>query len=259
MGATLSEQYRRHIQCVRGLSPRRRAESVSTRYHSHGRYCTPPVGFYTISTVFGESIAYSYAREHDMGCVCVRISTLICPETSSISHGDCLRVFEQTLVHLNVTFAVVFGVSDSNRPLYDLEHGRESIGYYPQDRSFVLEGRWIRLQQLEPEGEGYVTTNGQSNPGELNCDNTAMLRGFSAKLKFDPSQVEVVINDFEMVIDQGNAVLQCKRKSHLSFSGDIDRPQYVFSGGLDDMAAFNLVLSQAEIKEAMGVLIRCWP
>ena len=34
-----------------------------------------PIGFYTISKVFGESIAYSYAREHDMGCVCVRIGS----------------------------------------------------------------------------------------------------------------------------------------------------------------------------------------
>ena len=34
-----------------------------------------PVRFYTISKVFGESIAYSYAHEHDMGCVCVRIGS----------------------------------------------------------------------------------------------------------------------------------------------------------------------------------------
>ena len=106
-----------------------------------------PIGFYTISKVFGESIAYSYAREHDMGCVCVRIGSFNLsrdqPEhTLPLSHGDCLRVFEQALVHPNVTFAVVFGVSDSNWPLYDLEHGRQAIGYCPQDRSLVPEDRW---------------------------------------------------------------------------------------------------------------------
>ena len=106
-----------------------------------------PIGFYTISKVFGESIAYSYAREHDMGCVCVRIGSFNLsrdqPEPPlHLSHGDCLRVFEQALVHPNVTFAVVFGVSDSNWPLYDLEHGRQAIGYCPQDRSLVPEDRW---------------------------------------------------------------------------------------------------------------------
>ena len=106
-----------------------------------------PVGFYTISKVFGESIAYSYSREHDMGCVCVRIGSFTLQRDQPehplhLSHGDCLRVFEQALVHPGVTFAVVFGVSDSNWPLYDLEHGRQTIGYYPQDCSFVPEDRW---------------------------------------------------------------------------------------------------------------------
>ena len=106
-----------------------------------------PVGFYTISKVFGESIAYSYAHEYDMGCVCVRIGDFHLgrdqPESPlHLSYGDCLRVFEQALVHPGVTFAVVFGVSDSNWPLYDLDHGRRVIGYYPQDRSFVPEDKW---------------------------------------------------------------------------------------------------------------------
>ena len=105
-----------------------------------------PVGFYTISKVFGESIAYSYAREHDIGCVCVRIGSFNLSRDQPehplhLSYGDCLRVFEQALVHPNVTFAVVFGVSDSNWPLYDLEHGRQAIGYCPQDRSLVPEDR----------------------------------------------------------------------------------------------------------------------
>jgi uronate dehydrogenase len=108
-----------------------------------------PVGFYTISKVFGESIAYSYSREHGMGCVCVRIGSFTLerdrPESPlHLSHGDSVRVFEQALVHPGVTFAVVFGVSDSNWPLYDLDHGRRAIGYYPQDRSFVPEDKWRR-------------------------------------------------------------------------------------------------------------------
>ena len=82
-----------------------------------------------------------------MGCVCVRIGffTLERDQPLSplhLSHGDCVRVFERALVHPGVSFAVVFGVSDSNWPLYDLDHGRRVIGYYPQDRSFVPEEKW---------------------------------------------------------------------------------------------------------------------
>jgi hypothetical protein len=58
-----------------------------------------------------------------------------------LSHGDCVRVFEQAIIHPGVTFEIVFGVSDSNWPLYDLDHGRRVIGYYPQDRSEVPEDK----------------------------------------------------------------------------------------------------------------------
>ena len=39
----------------------------------------------------------------------------------------------------DVKFEVVYGVSDSNWPLYDLEHGRRSIGYNPQQKSIVTD------------------------------------------------------------------------------------------------------------------------
>ncbi len=49
--------------------------------------------------------------------------------------------------------------------------------------------------------------------------------------------------------------LQRTTEKPLIVSGDIDRPQYAFSSALDEVAAFNRVLSQAEIK---GVLIKYW-
>ena len=56
-----------------------------------------------------------------------------------LSHGDCVRVFEQAITYPGVKFEVVFGVSDSDWPLYDMDHGRQAIGYHPQDRSHVPE------------------------------------------------------------------------------------------------------------------------
>jgi uronate dehydrogenase len=106
-----------------------------------------PVGHYTVSKVFAEALAYSYAHQYDMGFVCVRIGNFKLerdqPEhPHQLSHGDCVRVFEQALTHPGVEYEVVFGVSASNWPLYDMEHGKRAIGYEPQDFADVPEEEW---------------------------------------------------------------------------------------------------------------------
>ena len=108
-----------------------------------------PVGHYTVSKVFGESLAYSYAHQYDMEIVCVRIGNFklerdLPEHPHHLSHGDCVRVFERAITHPDVQFEVVFGVSASNWPLYDLEHGKRAIGYEPQDVAIVPEGEWER-------------------------------------------------------------------------------------------------------------------
>ena len=124
---------------VLGLYPRSQTRTMDMT--------TTPVGIYTVSKVFAEALAHSYAHQHDMEMVCIRIGNFKLerdqPEhPHHLSHGDCVRVFEQALTHPGVKFEIVFGVSGSNWPLYDLEHGRQTIGYYPQDCSFVPEDRW---------------------------------------------------------------------------------------------------------------------
>ncbi len=99
-----------------------------------------PVGHYTVSKVFGEAMGYSYSSRYDIEFVGVRIGNFnrTRPQTEHphhLSHGDAVRVFERAIIHPNVKYEVVFGVSDSNWPMYDLDHGRLAIGYYPQDRS----------------------------------------------------------------------------------------------------------------------------
>ena len=103
-----------------------------------------PDGYYTISKVFGESIGYMYSAQFGMGVVAVRIGNFkrerdLPEHPHQLSHGDCVRLFEQAITHPEISFEIVFGVSDSDWPLYDLEHGRCAIGYDPQDRSIVPE------------------------------------------------------------------------------------------------------------------------
>ena len=106
-----------------------------------------PVGHYTVSKVFGESLAHSYVQQHDMEIVCVRIGNFSADRNQPthphhLSHGDCVRVFECAITHPGVRYEVVFGVSASNWPLYDMEHGKKAIGYEPQDFADVPEEEW---------------------------------------------------------------------------------------------------------------------
>ena len=105
---------------------------------------TRPDSYYTLSKVFGEGLGYMYSARFGMGVVGVRIGNFnrnrdLPEHPHHLSHGDCVHLFEQCVIHPDVGFEVVFGVSDSDWPLYDLDHGRKVIGYYPQDRSHVPE------------------------------------------------------------------------------------------------------------------------
>ena len=103
-----------------------------------------PESYYSVSKVFGENLGYMYSARFNMEVVCVRIGNFNNdrdqPEhPHHLSHGDCAQVFERAIIHPGVKFEVVFGVSDSNWPLYDLDHGRKAIGYEPGDFADVPE------------------------------------------------------------------------------------------------------------------------
>jgi nucleoside-diphosphate-sugar epimerase len=105
-----------------------------------------PDSYYSVTKVFGENLGYMYTARTDLEVVCVRIGNFNRnrdqPEhPHQLSHGDCVRLFEQAISHPDVKYEVVFGVSDSDWPLYDLEHGRKAIDYHPQDRSEVPEDK----------------------------------------------------------------------------------------------------------------------
>jgi uronate dehydrogenase len=96
-----------------------------------------PESYYSVSKAFAENLGYMYAARFGMEVVCVRIGNLKTdrPEPSHphhLGHTDCVTVFEQAVTWPDVDFEIVFGVSGSSVPLYDLEHGRKAIGYYPK-------------------------------------------------------------------------------------------------------------------------------
>ena len=105
--------------------------SRSFKYHR-------PRGLYDSSKVLGEGFGYLYSSVHGMECVSVRIGNFSpdrdLPEhPHHLSHADCVRVFEAATCHPGISNEIVFGVSDSDWPLYDMEHGRRAIGYTDGD------------------------------------------------------------------------------------------------------------------------------
>ena len=102
-----------------------------------------PDSFYTITKVVGECFGDMYARQHGMSVVSVRIGGIDPDEPEvpdhphRLTHGDCVRAFEAAIGYSGGTHERVFGVSDSDWELYDVEHGRKAIGYYPEGKSIV--------------------------------------------------------------------------------------------------------------------------
>ena len=98
-----------------------------------------PESYYSISKVFGENLCYMYANRFGLECVSVRIGNVRADRPQAehphhLSHVDLVRVFERAMIHPDVEYEVVFGVSGGDWPLYDMEHGRRVIGYEPQNR-----------------------------------------------------------------------------------------------------------------------------
>ena len=98
-------------------------------------------------------MGYSYAHEHGMGVVACRIGNFSRDRDQpthphELGWHDCGEVFCQAISHplppvvhpggrtthaeKEVFFHQVFAVSDSTWPMYDLEHGKKVIGYYPK-------------------------------------------------------------------------------------------------------------------------------
>ncbi|MCO5216627.1 MAG: NAD(P)-dependent oxidoreductase [Thermomicrobiales bacterium] len=49
-----------------------------------------------------------------------------------LSNRDCVHLIERS-IEAEVSWALVYGISDNPRKLWDIEHAREVLGYQPQD------------------------------------------------------------------------------------------------------------------------------
>lgn len=118
-----------------------------------------PDSLYGVSKAYGEAMARYYVDHHRMRAVCLRIGgctgedkptspgNLWKPERDSepdirearmrvraiwLSNADCIHLIERS-IEADVDWALVYGISDNPRKIWDIDHARDVIGYHPQD------------------------------------------------------------------------------------------------------------------------------
>ncbi len=118
-----------------------------------------PDSLYGVSKIFGEAIGRYYHDMHQMRVYCLRIGSVRADDTSRpeninreakwlsltpeqkkkrlratwLSQRDCASLIERCLEIETPTWAVVYGISNNPRQLWDLSHAREALGFEPQD------------------------------------------------------------------------------------------------------------------------------
>ncbi|MBN2128333.1 MAG: NAD(P)-dependent oxidoreductase [Sedimentisphaerales bacterium] len=106
-----------------------------------------PDSYYGVSKVFGEDLGRYYVQFHGLEFVSVRIGWAA-PETLPdrkltetaerhlralfFSQRDCVDLFIRTL-EVKADFLVVYGVSNSRNPIFDLNETKDILGYEPRD------------------------------------------------------------------------------------------------------------------------------
>lgn len=118
-----------------------------------------PDSYYGVSKAYGEAMARYYVDHHGLQAICLRIGACtgtekpISPENlwkperdneegirekririraTWLSNDDCVQLIERSL-EADVDWALVYGISDNPRKLWDIEHAREVLGFEPKD------------------------------------------------------------------------------------------------------------------------------
>lgn len=149
----------------------RRNETIDHRVYPK------PDSRYGLSKVFGEQIGSLYADKYGMEVVCLRIGNVNPVPVDKrrlsiwISPRDLAQLVTVGVENPNISFEIVYGVSDNRRSWYDNANARR-LGYRPQDDS-------------EPYAEDILA---KEKPGEARSEIYQGGTFTSAELGGDPSR-----------------------------------------------------------------------
>ncbi|MEO8701236.1 MAG: NAD(P)-dependent oxidoreductase [Kofleriaceae bacterium] len=102
-----------------------------------------PGGLYGATKAWGEAIGRTYADQHGISVLCVRIGHVTAsdrpealPRSRSIwcSHRDVAQLITRCLeAPATLAFDIFYGSSQNELGYRDLEHGRDVLGFVPED------------------------------------------------------------------------------------------------------------------------------
>ncbi len=103
-----------------------------------------PVGTYSLTKALGESICESFARNHGMSIVCLRIPKPIDLDDPHwktrpirpqwIAFPDLIQAYRLALTTPNIGFEIVTVVGEGSKRRWDLEKAKQVLGYRPTIR-----------------------------------------------------------------------------------------------------------------------------
>ena len=97
-----------------------------------------PDTLYGVSKVFAEALARYYVDRYGIQVACLRIGTFaeLPPDNRSLSTwlspGDCTRLVDACLRSPDLTYALVWGISNNSRRAWSLDSAL-ALGYRPED------------------------------------------------------------------------------------------------------------------------------
>ncbi len=102
-----------------------------------------PDGYYGVSKAFGESLGSYFHDEYGLSVICIRIGWVMEPDDPTfapsalslwMSHRDTAQVIQKCIdAPKAVGFAVLYGMSDNTYGIWDLEAGKNIVGFNPVD------------------------------------------------------------------------------------------------------------------------------
>jgi len=105
-----------------------------------------PDTLYGVSKVFGEALGRYYVDRYGFEVACLRIGTFEDRPTHPrslatwLSPDDCARLVDACLRVSQLTYAIVWGISNNTRRMWSLDEGR-ALGYQPQDDAETYAGQ----------------------------------------------------------------------------------------------------------------------
>jgi len=132
------------------------------RVHDHTAELRPD-SLYGVSKVYGEALGRYYHDMFGMKVYCLRIGSVRADDTSRpqntereaawldltpeqkrkrfratwFSQRDCAELIARCLDVDEPTWAVVYGISNNPRQMWDLSHAQEALGFEPQDSADI--------------------------------------------------------------------------------------------------------------------------